>query len=154
SLLINIPILFSLEWRLALVTVCALPVVVVLTRTLLPRSVLVNYQFKEREAEVVNTVQETVRAQQIVKTFGLEPLLMERFDDQLNDLGHLAMRSRLSLALVGKTSSLTVLLIQLLITVLGAYLAFRGVLTAGSLVAFITLLSTVTKDIYAFAKKV
>ncbi len=154
SLLINIPILFTLEWRLALVTVCALPVVVVLTRALLPRSVLVNYQFKEREAEVVNTVQETVRAQQIVKTFGLEPLLMERFDEQLTDLGQLAVRSRLSLALVGKTSSLTVLLIQLLITVLGAYLAFRGVLTAGALVAFITLLSTVTKDIYEFAKKV
>lgn len=154
SLAINIPLLFYLDWRLALVTVALLPMVIILTRSLVPRSVATNYEFKVSEGETINTVQETVRAQQIVKTFGLEKFLTERFEEKLTELQRLTVRMRLSVALVGKTSSLVVLLIQLLITVLGADLAFRGVITAGSLVAFITILGSVTKDIYEFAKKV
>lgn len=154
SLAINIPLLFYLDWRLALVTVALLPMVIILTRSLVPRSVATNYAFKVSEAELINTVQETVRAQQVIKTFGLEKLLTERFDARLAELQTLMVRMRLAVALVGKTSSLVVLLIQLLITVLGADLAFRGVITAGSLVAFITILGSVTKDIYEFAKKV
>ncbi len=154
SLGINLPLLFYLDWRLALVTVALLPVVIILTQSLVPRSVAANYAFKASEAELVNTVQETVRAQQVIKTFNLEPLLTTRFEEKLAELRVLTVRTRLAIALVGKTSSLVVLLIQLLITVLGADLAFRGVITAGSLVAFITILGSVTKDIYEFAKKV
>jgi ATP-binding cassette subfamily B protein len=154
SLGINLPLLFYLDWRLALVTVALLPTVIILTRSLVPRSVAANYAFKASEGELVNTVQESVRAQQVIKTFGLENLMTARFDEKLSELRALTVHTRLAIALVGKTSSLVVLLIQLLITVLGADLAFRGVITAGSLVAFITILGSVTKDIYEFAKKV
>lgn len=154
GLLVNLPFLFFLEWRLALVAVITLPLVLAAVRRLLPRSIGASLRLREHEAEVVNLAQETVRAHQVIKSFVLEDWFAGRFDQHLAALHATIIQSRFTMALISKTSSLGVLLIQLLITVMGATLVFAGSLSVGAFVSFITVLSVVTKDVYEFMKKV
>ncbi len=154
GLLLNVPFLFYLEWRLAFVTVFLIPLLLLLVRRLLARSILAGIQLREREADVVNMVQETIRAQQIIKTFVLEPLISARFDEKLAHLGDTTVRSRFTISLISKTSSLGVLMIQLLVVLVGASLAFNGEISVGSFVSFMTILNAVMKDVYEFSKKV
>lgn len=154
GLLINIPFLFYLEWRLALFTVLTLPILLAVVSRLVSRSISASIKLRESEADVVNMVQETVRAQQIIKTFVLENLISERFDEKLSHLGNTTIQSRFTIALISKTSSLGVLLIQLMVMVLGATLAVKGQISVGAFVSFMTILNAVTKDVYEFAKKV
>ncbi|HNB50919.1 MAG TPA: ATP-binding cassette domain-containing protein [Anaerolineales bacterium] len=154
GLLINVPFLFYLEWRLALFTVLTLPILLAVVSRLVSRSISASIKLRESEADVVNMVQETVRAQQIIKTFVLENLISEKFDEKLYQLGNTTIQSRFTIALISKTSSLGVLLIQLMVMVIGATLAVKGQISVGAFVSFMTILNAVTKDVYEFAKKV
>ena len=80
--------------------------------------------------------------------------MSERFRREIDHLITITTRSRFSVALVGKTSSLLIQFIQIAVTLTGAWLAMRGDLSAGALVAFLSILSVVSKDTYEFAKKV
>ncbi len=154
GLLINVPFLLYLEWRLALAALVALPVLMLVVRRLLARSLAAGVRLRQSEADVVNMVQETVRAQAIIKTFVLEDWFAQRFEAELTELKDTTVRSRFTMALISKISSLGVLLVQLLVACLGATLVFQQELSVGAYVSFMTVLGVVAKDAYEFAKKV
>lgn len=153
SLLINVPVMLWLDWRLALLSLLSLPLILATNRHFVPRAGQATYQLRQTEGAVANTVQETVRAQIVIKAFGLQRLLIERFDRQVDHLTDVTVRSRFAIALVGKSSSTLILFVQLVVTTAGAVLALRGELSAGSLVAFLSILGVVSRDTYEFAKK-
>ncbi len=64
------------------------------------------------------------------------------------------MRAEFAAELVGSASSQGVLVSQVVVLGVGAYLAMTGHLTTGSLVAFISLHAVVSKDAYDLTKKV
>ena len=154
GLMLNIPLLFYLEWRLALMTVILVPSLQLFTRRLLGQSMEAGVEQREAEANVINAVQETVRAQQIIKTFVLEPTMTQRFDKKLNELGKTTIKARLATSMISRSSSLGVLMVQLIVMLTGASLAFKGEVSIGSFVSFIAILNTVMKDVYEFSKKV
>ncbi len=154
ALLINVPVMLMLEWRLGLMALMSLPLILLANRQLVPRASAATYALKQTEGTVANTVQETVRAQLVVKAFGLQARLGERFGREIDHLIKITARSRFAVALVGKTSSWLIQFIQIAVTVTGALMAIRGDLSAGSLVAFLSILGLVSKDTYEFAKKV
>ena len=153
SLLINIPVMLWLDWRLALLSLLSLPLILATNRHFVPRTGRATYQLRQTEGALADTVQETVRAQFVIKAFGLQRLLIERFDRQVDHLTDVTVRSRFAIALVGKGSSTLILFVQLVVTTVGAVLALRGDLSAGSLVAFLSILGVVSRDTYEFAKK-
>ena len=154
ALLINVPVMLMLEWRLGVMALMSLPLILLANRQLVPRASAATYALKQTEGAVANIVQETVRAQLVVKAFELQARLGERFGRELDHLIKITTRSRFAVALVGKTSSLLIQFIQIAVTVTGALMAIRGDLSAGSLVAFLSILGLVSKDTYEFAKKV
>ena len=153
GLLINVPVMLWLDWRLALLSLLSLPLILATNRHFVPRAGQATYLLRQTEGALANTVQETVRAQFVIKAFGLQRLLVERFDRQVDHLADVTVRSRFAIALVGKSSSTLILFIQLVVTTVGAALALRGDLSAGSLVAFLGILGVVSRDTYEFAKK-
>src|SRR5438094_3234241 len=72
GLIVNVPLLFVLEWQLALLFVAALPLIIVGTRAFTPRASRANYQLKQDQGQLASTVHESVRAQPVVKVFGLQ----------------------------------------------------------------------------------
>ena len=153
GLLINIPVMLWLDWRLALLSLLSLPLILATNRRFVPRAGKATYQLRRTEGALANTVQETVRAQFVIKAFSLQRLLAERFDREVDHLTEVTVRSRFAIALVGKSSSTLILFVQLLVTTAGAVLALKGDLSAGSLVAFLSILAVVSRDTYEFAKK-
>ncbi len=153
ALLINVPIMLILDWRLGLMALVSLPLILLTNRKLIPRASAATYALKQTEGAVANSVQEAVRAQLVIKAFGLQWHLGERFGHEVNHLIKIMSRSRFAVSLVGKTSSLLIQFIQIAVTIIGALMAINGDLSAGSLVAFLSILGVVSKDTYEFAKK-
>ena len=154
GLIMNVPLLFLLEWRLALLFMVALPLIMLATRAFTPRAARANYQLKQDQGQLASTVHEYVRAQPVVKVFGLQDSLLAHFRDELAGIARSTVRANFLTLLVGTGSSLGVLLVQLVALGAGALLALHGHLTVGALVAFMSLLSSVNKDAYNLTKKV
>jgi ATP-binding cassette subfamily B protein len=154
GLAINIPVAFAIDWRLGLVMALGIPVAGLGTRVFGRRAASSRYALKQQEAALASLVQESVRAQPVVKVFGLVGWLQDRFRAQLEDLRRRFVRAEFAAELVGSASSQGVLVMQVLVLGAGSYLALRGHLTTGSLVAFISLHAVVSKDAYDLTKKV
>ncbi len=154
GLIINLPVMFSLSGLLAVETLLLLPLILIFARYFVPRAGETTYLFKQAQGALTNTVQETVRAQMVVKAFGLQEFLNHRFGGAVADLTEATVRSRFAIAIVSKGSALLLLLIQIVVVMTGALLALRGEMSAGSLVAFISILGVVTNDTLQFAKLV
>src|SRR6266516_3105623 len=154
GLIVNVPLLFLLEWRLALLFIVALPLIMLATRAFTPRAARANYQLKQDQGQLASTVHEYVRAQPVVKVFGLQDSLLAHFRDQLAGIARSTVRANFLALLFRTLSSLGVLLVQLVALGAGALLALHGHLTVGALVAFMSLLSSVNKDAYNLTKKV
>ncbi len=154
GLLVNVPLLFWLDWRLALVSTAALPLTAVGTRLFTPRASRATYQLKQAQGQLASTVQEHVLTQPVIKVFGLQRATLARFQHQLADLARRTVRANFLTQLVGTASSSGVVLVQLVALGVGALLALEGSLTVGTLVAFISLLASVNKDAYNLTKKV
>jgi ATP-binding cassette subfamily B protein len=154
GLIINIPVAFMIDWRLATVMLLGMPMAGFGTRVFGDRASTARYALKQAEAGIASTVGESVRAQPVVKVFGLDGWSMERFEKQLADLGRKFVRAEFLAEFVGSASSLGVLIAQVVVLGVGAWMAFSGHLTTGSLVAFLSLHAVVSKDAYDLTKKV
>jgi ATP-binding cassette, subfamily B, bacterial len=154
GLIINIPVAFMIDWRLATVMVLGMPMAGFGTRAFGRRASAARYALKQGEAGIASTVGESVRAQPVVKVFGLAGWLLERFEKQLADLARRFVRAEFLAELVGSASSLGVLVAQVVVLGVGAWMAYSGHLTTGSLVAFLSLHAVVSKDAYDLTKKV
>ncbi len=153
GLALNLPLLFYLEWRLAIFTTIAVPLMIIAVGRMTPAAADATYVMKDAEGSVLNTVQENVRAQSVIKAFGLHTLVIDRFHREIDDLARISVRSGFLIALVGTVSTLGVQSVQLLITGIGAWMAFNGQMTAGSLVAFLSLLGVVSRNTYDLTKR-
>lgn len=154
GMVINSLYLFYLDWRLATLTIILMPLLFEFVRRQLPGSSISSKQLRKEEANVVNAVQETIRAHQIIKTFALESLMSGQFEAKQNQLADIATGSRFKISLISRTASIGVMLIQLCIVVAGAWLAVNGQLTVGSFVSFTAILNIMTKDFFELSRKV
>jgi ATP-binding cassette, subfamily B, bacterial len=154
GLAINVPVAFFLDWRLAAVMVTGMPLAGAGTRLWSRRAATARYALKQEEASVASTVSEAVRAQPVVKVFGLTGWLEGRFARQLQEVQRRFVRAEFLSELVGSSSSLGVLVIQVVVLGVGAWMAFSGHITTGCLVAFLSLHAVISKDAYDLTKKV
>jgi len=152
SFLVTLPLLFLLEWPLALITAVLLPVVILVGYRLMPKTVVANQRLSDADARIVSAVQEIVQAHQVVRAFRLESMFGTRFDELVAAQEQEAVRARTTLAAVGKGVSLAVLLVQVIVVSLGALFASYGKLSAGSLVAFVTIVGVLARNVYEFSR--
>ncbi|HET6260785.1 MAG TPA: ABC transporter transmembrane domain-containing protein [Chloroflexia bacterium] len=136
--------LFFLQGLLALLVVLVLPVFLILPVRFGVRAARATHEMQQNRAMVESTLQENIGAQQIVKAYNLQELTLSRFRAQLNQLSHSAARGGFLGALPGTTTTLSLLLIQVLALAGGALAVFYGALGVGALVSFQLLLGGVT----------
>ena len=154
GLLVYIPFLFFLDLRLAAVVVVGLPLVVIGGRRFSDSASKARKALRKDEAEVIEAVADNVRAQPVIKLFDLAPYANATFGSKVARLRENSVRSTFLAAMVGTVSSVGVLLFQGIVIAVGATLALRGSLEIGTLVAFVTLHASISKQGYDLAKKV
>ena len=129
-------LLFTLEWRLASLAMLVFPLSLLGPRFIVPRASVASYDRKQQEAQVVTTVQENLAAQPVIKAFGLEQQWLSHFTQRLGALVQSSARVGFLSALVERAAGISILMLQVVVMGVGAYMTFSGSLSIGSLVSF------------------
>jgi ATP-binding cassette subfamily B protein len=130
---------FILDWRLALLALVVVPLMILPLSPIGRRMYAIRKQTRERRDEIESLTQETLSISGIVlmKSFVREPFEKSRFYASATRLMDLEIR----LAMVGRwfigAISAMVVIGPALVWVGGAWLAIRGGLTIGTIVAFV-----------------
>lgn len=140
-------VLFAIDWRLALGAMVGLPFCVVGPKILGPRALKVGYALRSEQATLSNTIQETLSAQQIVKAFSLKKSVLANFEAQAAKVVGLATRFNFLSYVTERSPNIGMLLFNVLLISGGAYLAFTGSLSIGSLVSFNALFIMVSSSV-------
>ncbi|MGH7963715.1 MAG: ABC transporter ATP-binding protein, partial [Candidatus Binatia bacterium] len=137
-------LLFTLEWRLALVAMLVFPLSLIGPRIFAPRAAAASYTRKQHESRILTAVQENLGAQAVVKAFGLEGQMLTGFTERLRHLAESSVQVSFLSALVERSAGIGILVLQVLIMGVGAYMAFSDTLSIGSLVSFQSLFMTLS----------
>lgn len=144
GLLFGVALLFRIEWRLASIMVIWMTVSFFLARLLETRAARSNYAAKQEEGRVSALVQENLGAQAVIKGFGLQEIVRDRFVAQIGVLRRVKLRASLFNYVMQRIPQASSLTGGFVVVGIGAYLAYRGEMSVGDLVAFNGLLFGVT----------
>jgi ATP-binding cassette, subfamily B, bacterial len=139
--------LFVLDWRLALVGSLVIPVSLLGPKLVMSRAAAASYSRKIDESGLVGVVQENVMAHSVVRAFGLEEVAFGKFRKRLNKLGTSSVRTAMYGSLLERSSGIGTLILQIVVLGVGATMAYRNLLSIGSLAAFQTLFLTLSWSI-------
>jgi ATP-binding cassette subfamily B protein len=139
GLVLYTAVLLVLEPVLAIVTILGFPLLLIGPRLLGGRAEGESLAVRNEEARIGSTVQESIAASPVVRAFGLREAQVSAFRRDLDDLYGRSFRFNLLSYLVERTPNVAFLLLQLAILAAGSVMAYRGSLEIGSLVAFNTI---------------
>lgn len=140
GLVIGIGLLFFvLEWYVALIGALIWPLVLVGPRLIAPKAASAGQLKKESEALALANVEETIAAHRVIKAFSLQGFVRRRFETQIRDLEKKAARAGLLSLLVERTTVTIIYAVQVMAVAIGAFMAYRGRISVGSLVSFLTI---------------
>ena len=139
-----LPVMFVLEPRLALPAAVAMPLAILLVNRLSPDADSALDDEKQEVAEVLNEVTENLRAQPIIRSFGLHRRSTERFQTRIANLRSASSTAEFRVQLQATLSEYSIALAQVAVVAFGAVLALGGSLEPGTLAAFVALLGEFT----------
>ncbi|WP_035821813.1 lipid A export permease/ATP-binding protein MsbA [Janthinobacterium sp. RA13] len=130
--------LLYLNWALTLVTLVLLPVLTIVVRTTGKRLKKLNRDSLAVNAELTQVIEETTRAQQVIKIFGGQDYEKSRFEERAEQLRRYSMRMTTTFsATVPITQVITAAAVSLVI-VMALFQSEQGQITVGGFVSFIT----------------
>lgn len=129
-------ILFFVEWRLALSVLCLTPLLIIIPDKISNKATDVSYTYKSTEAELLNNIQEHIFGQKIIRLFGLRNHMMNIYTEINQKVVYSSIKSNYLSLLIGATSFMGTSLLLLTIILFGAFLAIKGYITVGTLIAF------------------
>lgn len=135
----NTGLLFLLDWRLALVAVLVWPFCLLAPRIFATRAVAASYDRKQDEGALLAVVQENVQSQPLVKALNLQSEAARQFDGHNARLMGRARRVGFLSAMVERSAGLGIMLLQVLVLAIGAWMAAVDMMTIGTLTAFLAL---------------
>jgi ATP-binding cassette subfamily B protein len=133
-------LLFTIEWRLAVVLLVLLPAMPLLPRRLAPKAAAAGDARQQASGRALAATHENIAAQLVVRAFGLQNLMRARFAEELSDLAQATRRAGLQNGVLA--ASITMSGYALLAFAMGAAtsLALARALTVGSVIAVFELL--------------
>ncbi len=131
-------VMFTLEWRLTLITVTVLPLFIVAARMLAGRLRVVARKQMESIAQMNAMMNETLNigGALLVKLFGRRRLEVDRFSQRAAEVRDLGVQRAYSGSLFGAIIGLVSAVGTALVYGLGGYLVIQEAFTVGTIVAF------------------
>jgi len=140
-------VLLFLEPVLAVVTILGFPLLLIGPHVLGGRAERESREVGDEEARMGSTVQEAVEASALIRAYGLADTKVKAFREELDSLYGHSFRFNLLSYLVERTPNVSFLILQVAIVAVGSVMAFRGSLEIGSLVAFNTIVLSLSVSI-------
>ena len=150
ELVLSAVLLFTLDWRLGLIAMLAIPACFAGPRVITPRAAAAGTLRKQNESQTAGTVQENISGQSIIKAFSLEKSMLSRFAERIASQAAASLRVSFLSSFMERSAHVGTLVVQVLVLGVGGYLAFRGQLSIGSLAAFQALFGNFTGSLTSF----
>jgi ATP-binding cassette subfamily B protein len=136
-LIISISIMFSLDWRLALLVLAFAPMPALIAMRAAPEQVRRERALLDRWARIYSRFNEVLSGILIVRSFTMEEVEKNRFLGDVADANQLVIRGVATDTGYGATSNLVIAVARLCAIAAGGYLAVQGEVTVGTIVAFL-----------------
>jgi ATP-binding cassette, subfamily B, bacterial len=136
DVLANTVLLFVLDWRLALIAMLVWPFCLFGPRLLAPHAVAASYARKNEDGAAIALVQENLISRPVVEAFGLEQMTRASFLERNARLARSVLRFSFFSSMVERSAGIGIMLLQVLVLGVGAWMAVRGEITVGALAAF------------------
>ncbi|MEY2879728.1 MAG: hypothetical protein RLZZ15_2108, partial [Verrucomicrobiota bacterium] len=117
-----------------------------------PRAGAAATQRKDYEAAMLTAVDEATAGRNVVRAFGLERTMSERFGATIGRLAATVVRGALFTSALERSASVGIYLLQIAVLALGGWMAFKGQITVGGLVAFYTVFISLSNALYYLAQ--
>jgi ATP-binding cassette subfamily B protein len=129
-------LMFYFNFWLGLIGMLVFPMILVGPRIFSGKAFDLSYEKRAREAVLLSSAQENILAQPVVKAYGLRDRAITRYRNENQGWVRFAFRMNFFSALAESTAHMGVYVVHIVILALGAYWAYNGVLSIGTLVAF------------------
>lgn len=134
----SVCLMFYIDWQLTLVTLITVPMVGYAMKVFGRKIKRSGTLIQEKIADITSLLQESISSIRIVKSFVRENYEIERFDRENNLNFQASMKNAQLTSLLTPTVEFLAALAVTLIVWFGGYEVIHGVMSAGSLVAFLT----------------
>ena len=136
-LVISILIMFRLDWRLALLVLVFAPMPALIALRAAPEQVRRERALLDRWVGIYSRFNEVLSGLLIVRSNTMEEVEKDRFLSKVSEANRLVIRGVATDTGYGATSNLVIAVARLSAIAAGAYLAMRGEVTVGTVVAFL-----------------
>ncbi len=145
-------VMFTVDWRLGLFAQLLWPMTLLGPRIFAPRAGAAAEARKIREAAILSAVDEATGGRNVVRAFGLERTMSERFGAKLTELAATVVRGALFTSALERSAGIGIYILQIAVLAIGGSMAFKGTITVGGLVAFYTVFISVSNCLYYLAQ--
>ncbi|MFT5197989.1 MAG: ATP-binding cassette subfamily B protein, partial [Planctomycetota bacterium] len=131
-----VPMLFSLDVKLAWITLCLLPIIVGYSLLFFRRITLIFKDVDEAEGRMTTAIQENLTGIRVVRSFGRQDFETEKFGKANKEHRGKTLKLMNILAVFWSVSDLLCMAQAGLVLFFGGYWALTGSITLGTMVAF------------------
>ncbi len=143
----GIVLMAELSWRLTLVMAFLLPIVAVITWLVGTRIRMLSRRMQEKTADLTTVLHEGLTGARVIKIFGIQPQVTERFDEENQAVLHTEMKAALARGLNSPVVMATIGLSFVGMLYYGGREIDAGHISAGDLMAFLFLLQLVATQV-------
>lgn len=145
-------VMFTVDWRLALLSQLLWPMVLLGPRFLAPHASRAAAERKAKEALLLNAVDEATAGRHVVQAFGLEQRMSQQFLAKVQSLAATARRGVFLGSALERSAHVGILFLQILVLGVGASMAFEGTISVGSLAAFYAVFTSLSSSLLYLAQ--
>lgn len=145
-------VMLWLNWQLALMAMAVLPLFAFSTMKIGRRIHEAARTQRQREGDVAARAAEAISSMQLVQALSLESQFEENFAVSENRSAADEVKTRKLAARLSRTTDLLIAVATAAVLWYGAHLTLQGVMTAGSLIVFLTYLKRGLRPLQGFAK--
>ena len=130
--------LLYINWRLTLIALILLPLIALVVRLTGKRLRKLTQEYLEVNAELTQVIEETTRAQQVIKIFGGHQYEKSRFDERAIKLRRYSMRMASTFAATVPITQIIASCALAIVIVIALIQSGQGQATVGAFVSFVT----------------
>ncbi|MDB5838184.1 MAG: msbA, partial [Herminiimonas sp.] len=138
TVIVLLGFLLWLNWQLTIIALVLLPLTAVVVRLTGKRVRRLTQEYLEVNAELTQVIEETTRAQQVIKIFGGHDYEKTRFENRISKLRRYSMRMASTLAATVPITQIMAACAVATVIVIALLQSGQGTATAGGFVSFIT----------------
>lgn len=138
TVIVLLGFLMWLNWRLTLVALVLLPLIATVVRMTAKRVRRLTREYQTVNAELTQVLEETTRANQVIKIFGGQQYEQDRFEKRTDKLRNYTMRMVKSLAATTPVTQIMASIAVAIVIVIALIQSGQNQTTVGGFVSFIT----------------